>query len=92
MGLGRVVSLHSIPKQIAHNNCEHKVFEILLSVVARLVTSCKEMRSIILYPMIGEVGHSFRNLFCGTNKYDFPNEQNLYLGNTASFNDMEEVA
>ena len=33
-----------------------------------------------------------RNTHTQTNKYDFPNEQNLYLGNTASFNDMEEVA
>ena len=54
---------------------KYELFELLFPVVARLAKSCKAMRSIILNPIIGAVGHEFTPLFNGTNNYECPNEQ-----------------
>ena len=67
------------------------MFELFLPVVEHLAASCKETRYIILDPMIGEVKHTFKPIFNGTNKYDCHNEQQFLFVYISGFNNMEEV-
>ena len=62
----------------------------MLPVVARLEMSGEATRSIVLYPMIGELGHDLKTLINLPNEYYLTNGHNLWSGCTYGLNDIPE--
>ena len=60
---------HVTPSILLIINCNHELFELAIHLVTGLATSNKSMRSILLDPMIGELGHEFKPLTKEINEY-----------------------
>ena len=70
-----VLIAHVTTRSLLTINCNHELFELAIHLVVGLATSNEEMRSLLLDPMIGALGHEFKYL-TQKNEY-YCNDRNI---------------